>query len=101
MDQGQAYGITISTHSAGVSLVTAIPTGAYVLSRDIMSTSGGTLKIAGASIASADMLAVAISTYPLKVPGPAPIYISAAGATVTASVVTYLSYSSLGASIMP
>lgn len=97
----KAYGMTVGTFSAGVSLVTSIPTGAYVMARDLVAVTGGTLKIAGESVASANMLAVPISTYPLRIPGPTPIYISAGGATMTVSVVTYLSQSALGSSIIP
>lgn len=101
--ESSVHGITVATFHAGVSLVTPIPTGAYLLGRDIVTSTGGTLKIGGLSMMSADMLAIPSGSFPLSIGGPAPLYISAAGATVTAHVVSYLSqgYNMPGVTVIP
>lgn len=93
LDISKVCGLTLSSYSVGVSLVTALPcTG--VLQREVLSTAGGTLFMLGQT--GVVGLGYATPTVPHKIPGGAPLFISARGATATINMLEYLSHPWVG-----
>jgi hypothetical protein len=88
--EADAYGLTIQSFSVGISLVVQVTMAPNVLLRDIMTSTGGTLLLGGVT-AAAGYFAMPPAYFPYRVPGPAPLFLSAGGQTVTTQLITYLS----------
>jgi hypothetical protein len=94
IDPRLVTGFTLSTYSVGVSLHVRLPS-TGVLQREVLSTAGGTLFIMG--VTGVAGLGYATPTVPHKIPGGAPLFISAKGATASVNMLEYLSTPWIGA----
>lgn len=97
IDPRMVTGYTMAQYHVGVSLVTALPV-ENVIGRQIESYTGGTLFILGQSGLAGIALVQASATH--DIPGGAPFFISARGATATANVISYLSNPSAGVTMI-